>query len=61
MSIPKGDVSYKNLFNPAFALLADFFESFKAPDLLLSSNNQSGVPKYRTGSIKGRSRIKGAL
>ena len=48
----KGDVSYKNLSNPDFALLADFFESFKAPDLLLSSINQSGAPKYSKKSAK---------
>ena len=39
----KGDVSYKNLSNPYFALLADFFEYFGAPDWLMELSNKSGA------------------
>ena len=48
----KGDVSYKNLSNPDFALLADFFEYFGAPDWLMELSNKSGALKDSKKSAK---------
>ena len=52
MDVPKGDVSYKNLSNPDFALLADFFEYFGAPDWLMELSNKSGALKDSKKSAK---------
>ena len=46
------DVSYKNLSTPAFALLADFFEYFGAPDWLMELSNKSGALKDSKKSAK---------
>ena len=48
----KGNISYKNLSNPAFALLADFFEYFRAPDWLMELSNKSGARKNSKKSAK---------